>query len=60
VGEIDFWREVTNVLPYATNSARTKVVLGASTALQDRKLLVPWDGVTPPRRNYSVRTGVTF
>lgn len=60
VGEIEFWWEVTNVLPYATNSARTKVVIGGSTALQSRKLLVPWDGSSPPRRNYSVRTGVTF
>lgn len=59
VGEIEFWREVTNTVSFASNSARTKVALGTA-AVQDRKLLIPWDGATPPRRNYSVRTGVTF
>jgi hypothetical protein len=59
VGEIDFWREVTNVVPFATNSARTKLVLGSAT-IQTRKLLVPWDGSTPPRRNNTIRTGTTF
>jgi len=59
VGEIDFWREITNTVPFAMNSARTKVALGSAT-IPNRKLLIPWDGTTSIRRNYTERLGVTF
>lgn len=60
LGQIDFVREMYNVLTNGVKSDYSRIFLGL-TVLQDRKYSIPWDSqnLTAPRSGTS-RAGVTF
>lgn len=57
-GHIDFMKEAYDLSMNDGITARSKIALGTSTSI-GTKLLIPWDGVTVPRSNFT-RAGITF
>lgn len=59
LGSIDFFRLISNVPTYYTNSEKTLAVFGGSSGNTTTKLAIPWDGKTSPGSGIS-REGIDF